>query len=451
MALTISQVVGRFKTDVGAALSANVILGICDDLDIVHRNRILDPVTTVHSFLAQVLHGNIACTAVADLVKQQFSASAYCQARSRLPLALFDKLFDCVNAGLADERKTTGTWRGHRTWLLDGSSFSMADETVLQKFFGQPGNQKPGCGFPVAHLLALFHAGAGFLQRTVIAPMRTHDMADASKMIPELDEGDVLVADRGFASYVHLALILQGKRHAVFRCHQKQIVDFRIYRKHRTSNKGPAGLPTSRWLKRLGKRDQLVEYQKPKSKPEWISAEELAALPETIIVRELRFTITNHGRTKTVTIVTTLLDSTKYPKDAIAQLYGMRWQVETNLGYLKTTMGMEILRCRTVDGVKKEVAMFALVYNLVRLAMLEASRRQNVLLSRISFIDALRWLQTATPETPLRKLVVNPTRPHRVEPRAIKRRPKEYDRLNKPRKELQQRLRKPKSDKTLAA
>jgi hypothetical protein len=108
-------------------------------------------------------------------------------------------------------------WRGHRTWLIDGSSFSMADEKELLDYFGQPGNQKPGCGFPVAHMLALFHAGAGFLQRLVLAPMRTHDMADAAQMLPELSEGDILIADRGFASFAHLALISGSSDQSVFR------------------------------------------------------------------------------------------------------------------------------------------------------------------------------------------------------------------------------------------
>lgn len=451
MALTISQVVGRIKADVGAALSASVIEAVCGDLDVVYRKRILDPVNTVHAFLAQVLHGNVACTAVADLVNKSFSAEAYCKARGRLPVEFFDALFDAVNEGLRDERQTNGLWRGHRTWLVDGSSFSMADEKELLAYFGQPGNQKPGCGFPVAHMLALFHAGAGFLQRLVLAPMRTHDMADAAKMLPELGEGDILIADRGFASFAHLALISQGKRHAVFRCHQKQIVDFRPHRKHRKSKKDPAGLPTSRWLKRLGRHDQLVEYQKPQAKPVWMTQEEYDKLPATVVVRELRFKVKRPARTRTITVVTTLLDPVRYPAEAIAELYGLRWGVETDLRHLKTTMRMEVLHCKTVAGVQKEALMFAIVYNLVRLVMLEASRRQKVLLPRISFIDALRWLRTATPQTPLRPLIVNPNRPGRLEPRAVKRRPKEYDRLNKPRRELQKALRKPKPKKRLTA
>src|SRR4051812_49339524 len=100
-------------------------------------------------------------------------------------------------------------------------------------------------------------------------------------------------------------------------------------------------------------------------------------------------------------------------------LYGLRWDVETNIRHLKTTMKLEILRSQSVEGIKKEVLVFALIYNLVRLVMLEASRRQKALLSRISFIDALRWLRSATPTTPLRPLLLNPARPGRVEPRVV--------------------------------
>jgi hypothetical protein len=441
MTLTIATVVQRFKHDVGQTLSPSVIEAVCNKLQLHHRKRILDPTTTVHAFLTQVLHGNVTCAAVPHLAGQTFSASAYCQARARLPLALFENLFDAVSHGLYAERRTTGRWRGHRTWLLDGSSFSMADQPALRKFFGQPGGQKEGCGQPVADILALFHAGTGFLQRVIVSPLRTHDMAHAVDMLPEMDQGDILLADRGLASFAHLALISKAKRHAVFRCHQKQIVNFRPHRRHKSSSRDQAGLPTSRWLKRLGKHDQLVEYVKPKTKPVWMSGEEYAKLPETVVVRELRFTIkTPHCRSKSITIVTTLLDPNRYPAKAIAALYRQRWEIETNLRHLKTTMKMEILHCHTVEGVKKEVQVFALVYNLVRLVMLKASRRQKVLPSRISFIDALRWLRSAPPDSPLPTLVINPDRPDRAEPRVVKRRPKEYDRMTKPREQLRKAL-----------
>lgn len=441
MAISVAEVVGRFKADVGRALSAEVIEGVCRDLGHVFRRRVFDPVFLIHSFLIQILHGNVACSALPHLTGRLFSAAAYVEARTRLPLALFWELLRRVVAGLSDERGTTGLWCGHRTWLMDGSSFSMPDRPELQERFGQPGNQRPGCGFPVAHILALFHAGTGLLQRVIAAPLRTHDMAHAASMHPEMSAGDILVADRGLASFAHLALLFLRNLHAVFRCHQRQIVSFREGRRHTGQRRAHAGMPRSRWLRRLGRHDQLVEYAKPTSQPRWMSAEAFAALPNTLIVRELRYTVAQRGRrTRVITLVTTLLDPERYPAAALADLYEQRWQIETNLRHLKTTMKMEVLHCQTVDGVMKELAMFALAYNLVRLVMLEAARRQEVPLDRISFIDALRWLRTAEPGTPLPDLIVNPHRPERFEPRVVKRRPKEYDRMTQPREQLRNNL-----------
>ena len=441
MAATLAEVVGQFKADLGRTLSAEFIERACHNVGHVFRKRVLDPVTFVHTFLLQILHGNVACTELPRLTGKSFSATAYTNARSRLPLAFFWDLLERIVDNLFGLRQTIGLWRGHRTWLLDGSSFSMADQPELQKHFGQPGAQKKGCGFPVAHILALFHAGTGFLQRVVAAPLRTHDLAQAASMHPEMGEGDILVADRGFASYAHLALLLLRKMHAVFRGHQRQIVDFRPGRRHTKQRKPRAGLPRSRWLKRLGRHDQLVEYTRPTHKPTWMSDADFAALPATLTIRELRFRIRQRGRRpRVITLVTTLLDPKLYPADALAELYEQRWQVETNLRHLKTTMKMDVLHCHSVDGVLKELAMFALAYNLVRLVMLEAARRQNVPLDRISFVDALRWLRNATPGTPLPKLIVNPLRPGRVEPRVLKRRQKQYTLMRKPRAKLRKAL-----------
>jgi hypothetical protein len=174
-----------------------------------------------------------------------------------------------------------------------------------------------------------------------------------------------------------------------------------------------------------------------------LSAAEYAALPPGITVRELRYTIDIPGRrTRVVTLTTTLLDPEKYPVTALAELYGQRWQIETNFRHLKQTMHMDILRCKSVAGVQREVTMYALVYNLVRLVMLEAARRQEVPIERISFVDAVRWLAAAVQGHPPLELRIIPLRPGRFEPRAVKRRPKEYDRLNQPRDVLRQRLQK---------
>lgn len=442
MALTIPQIVSRFKADVGKALAAETIRKICDYLEHRWRRRVLDPVTTVHVFLLQILHGNTACSALSRLSGVAFSTAAYCRARGRLPLRLFIDLLEHVCDALFPDLQTTGRWRGHRTWAADGSSYSMPDTPALQDHFGQPGAQAEGCGFPVAHMLALFHAGTGLLVRVLAAPLRTHDLRHAAVLHRELQEDDILIADRGFASFAHLALIFQRKMHAVFRCHQKQIVNFRVGRQHTRQREARQGLPRSRYVRRLGHRDQLVEYSKPLALPAWMDQRTYAQLPDTLLVRELRFRTPQRAhRTRVITLVTTLLDPDRYPATELAKLYLQRWQIEVNFRHLKTTMGMEVLHCTSVDGVLKEMYMFALAYNLVRLVMLEASQRQHVPLDRISFVDALRWLRDATPTTPLTPLIVNRSRPNRLEPRVIKRRGKEYTHMTRPRDALRKALR----------
>ena len=194
-------------------------------------------------------------------------------------------------------------------------------------------------------------------------------------------------------------------------------------------------------MRRLGHWDHIVEYRKPSTKPKWMDQVKFALLPETLLVRELRFLTPQRGhRAKVITLVTTLLDPVAYPAETLAELYLGRWQIEVNFRHLKTTMGMEVLHCKTVAGVLKEMYMFAITYNLVRLVMLEASRRQQVPLDRISFIDALRWLRDAQTDTRLTALVVNPARPDRLEPRVLKRRMKEYNLMKTPRHELRKAL-----------
>ena len=168
---------------------------------------------------------------------------------------------------------------------------------------------------------------------------------------------------------------------------------------------------------------------------------DFAALPNTLVVRELRFTIAQRGcRTRLVTLATTLLDAKRYPKGDIARLYGQRWRIETNFRHLKHTLRMDVLHCKSVAGVHKELMMYALVYNLVRLMMCEAAKRQGVPVDRISFVDAVRWLADAIHTLPALRLRIVPHRPGRFEPRVVKRRAKPYDLLNQPRHVLRNRL-----------
>lgn len=447
MASNILAAVRQIKANVAEHLQAAAIEQLCHELKHVWRERLLGPVVTLHAFLLQVLHGNTACDHVPHLMNASFTGEAYSQARARLPLELFQRLLTLISGCLAECHDEAARWCGHRVWLLDGSGCSMPDTPELQAAFGQPGGQRKGCGFPVAHLLMLFHAGSGLLQKVLVAPLRTHDLKHAWRMHAELAPGDVLVADRGFCSYAHLAQLLQAGLHGVFRIHQRVIVDFRKGRMHVPPSppfpklKGARGLPRSAWIKWLGHCDQQVEWFKPNRRPTWISAEAYALLPASILVRELRYRIQQPGyRTREVTLVTTLLDPHAYPAAELAQLYADRWQIEVNLRHLKQTLHLDVLRCKSVAGVHKELLMIALAYNLVRLVMLRAAQAQGVSVHRVSFIDALRWLCQAREHQPLGRLIMLPRRAGRYEPRVRKRRPKQYPLMKQPRAALRKAL-----------
>jgi|HubBroStandDraft_6_1064221.scaffolds.fasta_scaffold257811_1 hypothetical protein len=439
--LSIAKALERIKGTVTETIPEELIEALCREAGHRWRNRDLGPVVTTHLFLRQILEGNVP---VGELRRQSglsFTDSAYCQARARLPRQVLDRLQRAVTEAVdaLTEARPSELWHGHRVFLVDGSSFSMPDTEPLQAHFGQPAGQAEGCGFPVAHLMVRCDAFRGYLLETQVCPLESHDLAGVPALHTALDKDDVLVGDRAFASYAHLALCLGRGVQGVFRAHQKQIIDFRPHR--RMAGKGDKGKPHSRWLKRLGKHDQLVEYFKPKRRPAWMTAAEYAQLPASIIVRELRYTVREPGRrTRVVTLVTTLLDPERYPAQALAALYGLRWRVETNLRHLKETLGLDVLRCTTVEGVLKELTLFVLIYNLVCRVMCEAARQQEVEPDRISFIDAWRWLRHARPGDVLPALIVNPQRPGRFEPRVRKRRPKQFPVMKRPRDVLKKEL-----------
>jgi DDE family transposase len=410
--------VERVKGDICQAVPAPLIARVANLLGIVGRDRILNPAATTHLALQRALHGGTAISHLRHLARLPFTPSAYCQAVARLPEAFFRLLGLVVADRLRDDREAD-RWLGHRLFLIDGTGLSMPDTPELRAAFGQPGGQKPGCGFPVAHALALFEARSGYLLKVVLAPLRTHDLAHAAATHPEMRAGDVLVGDRAFGSFAHLALCRGRGLHAVFRAHQR--------RRHTSAP------------------DRRVRYAKPAECPAWMPADEYAALPAGVEVREVRVRVRVPGRrVRTLVLVTTLLDRRRYPARGIARVYERRWQVETNLGHLKTTLGVNVLRSKTEAGVRKEVLVFALAYNLVRRVMRQAADQQRVPVERISFVDALRWLRQARPGEEVAELVVHPYRPGRFDPRVKKRRPKPYPLMTRPRAESKERRRKQK-------
>lgn len=430
----------RLRQDLATTLDRRAVEDACHAQQYSWRCRTLDPFTTVQLLILQVLHKNAALAHLPHIAGLSFSASAFCQARARLPLAVLVDLLRRVGQALRTDTQLVGRWLGHRTFLVDGSAFSMPDTPELQAHFGQSKKAKPGCGFPVAHLMALFHAGTGVLLEAFAAPLRSGDLGPVGRLHPALAPGDVLVGDRGFCSFAHLAVLRGRELHAVVRLHQRQIVDFTPGRSHtpvRGAGRAAVGVPRSRWVRTIGPEDQVVAWLKPATLPWWMSREEYALLPEEIVLRELRYRTHRVGfRTRVVTLLTTLVDETTYDAAALAGLYKQRWEVETHLRELKQTMGLDVLKCRTVVGVAKELAVFALVYNLVRAVIVEAARDRGLPVSRISFVDALRWLATWREGLGRPVLVINRERPDRVEPRVIKRRPKNYPWMSKPRPEL---------------
>jgi hypothetical protein len=442
----IITILQRFTGEWAALLQPQAILAVCGEIGYTGwRDRVLTPVTTIQLFMLQILHGNTACSHLPHLSGLRFTAAAYCQARARLPLRVFDLLLERFSRAVQQSAVDDGRWHGHRTFLVDGSGCSMPDTPALQDAFGQPNVQRLGCGFPVARLLGLFHAGTGVLLKLVVAPLLTHDLAQVQKVHPMLAPGDVLVADRGLCSYAHLALLVQAGVHAVLRVWARQIVDFTPGRPFVTPGvrRTPAvkGIPRSRWLKTLGVHDQLVTWLKPKTCPSWLTREALAALPEALVLREVRYHLGTPGfRTRQITLVTTLLDAEVYRVADLAELYRQRWQVETSLAHLKTTMHMDVLHCKSVSGVLQELTIFAMVYNLVRQVMRQSATRQHTAVERISFLDALRWLSAPSTSRPLVALIVNPRRPDRVAPRVKKRRPKSFPFMIKPRQQLREQL-----------
>lgn len=440
---SIASSLQRIKDNPLGMLDRALVERVCREHNHQWRDRELDPATTIALFAQQVVHGNTPCSEVRHLGHRSFTPQAYCDARARLPLAVYQTLLNEVyQLVVPHTRKEEHLWHGHRTFHIDGSTFSMPDTSELRKAFGMPSGQRPGCGFPVAHLLMLFSAATGMLIDTWASPLRTGDLAETTQAHLHLDEGDILIGDDTFSGYPHLASLKKQGLHGVFPVHHLRIVDFKKGRPHcGAGQKAVAGMPRSRWIKSLGKQDQLVEYFKAGSTPAWMRQEEYDALPESIIVRELRRTVVRPGLGKiTITLVTTLVDPAAYPAEDLLELRLRRWDVETCIGHLKTMMKMDVLRCKTEQGVRKELAIFSLVYNLVRAVMLEAAVRQEVPLSRISFADAYKWTRHARPGDTLPTLIVNPRRPDRVEPRCKKRRPKQFDLMNKPRKALRQLL-----------
>ena len=408
----------------------------------VWRKCLWDPATTLGVFIVQVLNQNAAIAELPHLLTNiDLKGSTYCDARMRLPARGVAQVVESICGDHSKNDDQSRTWLGHSVFVADATTASAPDEPALQDLWPQPSGQKPGCGFPLVKLLGMLNLVTGMIAQLSVMCTGVNEMSQASGLAAALKAGDVLLADRGFCSFWNLAIAVKSSINSVFRMHHRQIVDFTPNRPRQTGKgkRAKRGTPTSRYVQRLGHEDHLVDWTRPVKKPQWMSEEEFASMPATVRVRELRYLIIARGqRTRVVTIATTLTDASRYPKRRVAELYGMRWEIETNFRHLKTTMKMDHLKCQTALGVIKELMIFVLVYNLIRATMKLAAERQGVAPSHVSFVDAQRWLCSVfrqPAKLPLPDLVVNPRREGRHEPRVLKRRIKEYDLMTRPRAE----------------
>ena len=411
------------------------------------RDRIFSLRLTFELFLWQVLTPRTSCREVVRHAQALFRLrgrglidegdSAYVQARQRLPRERLEKALSTTT--LAADRRvgSGGQINGRPVKVVDASSTQLPDTKKNQKRYPQPATQKKGCGFPVLKFMVLFSLCSGAVLNIIWGNLHDHDLRLLHGLWEALKKGDILLGDRAFGEYTTLAALPRWLGVDVLaRLHQCRKADFRK-------------------AQRLAKHDGLFVWTKNWQPSEILSASEWALLPAQITVRIIRFTATIRGhRSRRITLVTSLLDPELYPAQQLIALYARRWRLELCLRDLKTTMGLEQLRCQTPDMAEKELLAYLVAHNLVRCLIAEAIATYDVDLERVSFkgsLDGLRQYSNAISQASNRKmreqlwedLLLNlardvvPDRPHRQEPRAVKRRPKPYPVLNRPRHSFQ--------------
>jgi hypothetical protein len=405
------------------------------------RDRVYNLRRTFFGFLYQVLNPHCPCREVVrqilallglcDGPAARPGTSAYCQARRRLPLDLLSHLRQDT-ARRADQ--SARPWRGLQVKVLDGTGISLPDTKKNQRAYPQSAEQKPGCGFPLMKIVALFSLASGALLAYAKGNKRQHELSLLHQLLDQFNPGDLVLADRGFSVFTLMALLWARGVQSLFRLHHARAADFR---------QG----------KCLGKNDRLLTWFKPQDwqRRRYLGLKLWNQIAEQLSVRIVRVTLAVPGfRTHSVTLVTTLLDPAAYPAQELVRLYLQRWHVELWFRDIKTSMGMEVLRCQTPQMIHKELEMFFIAYNLIRCLMNQASLAHEAALERLSFkgtVDSVRQFSAAIAQARSRKkqqqLIAQllqviahdpvPARPGRREPRAVKRRPKPFAKLNRPR------------------
>lgn len=404
------------------------------------------------AFLGQVLRGGkgAACAAaVADVATymQQTAGRVpsgdtgdYCRARSKLNLTALRNLVVGVARQLQDRAKASWLWHGRHAKLIDGFTFTMPDTPANQRAFPQQKNQRPGAGFPIARACAVLSLATAAILDLNIGPYegkQTGESALLRGILECLKPGDVAVFDRCFCSFLMLALLRLRGVHFCARLHQRRPVDFR---------RG----------QRLGPDDHWITWTRPK-RPDWMSEELYEQIPQTMTLRELRFQVTVPGRrTESITVVTSLTDPLAYPPEDIAELYGYRWNAELDIRDIKQTLGLDHVRCKTPDMVRRELWVTLLAYNLVRRLIATAASVHAKQPRQLGFTLACQtilssWMLLATgacrdvrqlSSLAMERIAANEVanRPGRIEPRVIKRSRDRYPLMHDPRQQLREAL-----------
>jgi hypothetical protein len=434
-------------------LSEDLVARALSAIGVFWMDRIYAPLVTLWVFLGQVLSADSCCrAAVARLIAHRLSrgqsscspeTGAYCQARKRLPEGFFSEVARQTGRVLDANVDPQWLWKRRRVYAYDGSSVSMPDTPANQLAYPQPICQKPGLGFPLARIAAIFSLACGAVLDLGICRYAGKGQSELGMLRTLWNifrPGDVLLADRLMCAWTEMVMLKQRGVDCVCRFTSHRKADFR---------RG----------KRLGHDDHIVNWPKP-TKPRSIDRETYDALPDFLTVRECRLRVEQPGfRIRTLIIATTLLDAGEFTKDDLAQLYRARWNAELDLRSLKQTMQMDVVRCKTPELVRKEIWTHILAYNLIRTIIAQAASKHGIDPRSISFKGAIQTLEAFQPVIALDGQLDSASRlklyeqlldaiashrvadrPDRYEPRRKKRRPKPYDRLMKPRHEAKRQM-----------
>lgn len=413
------------------------------------RRRLFSKENTFWAFFSQILDADGGCKEVIRKLQSyaslkgcvfpSSSTASYCTARKKLGIQTLIDIFDHT-ASQQERTSKTGRLNNRRVIVVDGTGVSMPDTAENQKVWPQSAGQKPGCGFPTARICACFSLASGALLSYAIGNKKNHELPLFRQQWQTLKPGDVFLGDKGFCSYFDIARLLERGIDSVVTLARR------------------APVRAANCLKKLGTDDLLITWPRPVyNKSLSYSKEEWSRLPKELTLRQIKVTVPYPGfRVQHFYIITSLLDAIEYPATELADLYFQRWDVELFFRDIKTTMGMDVLRCQTPEMIRKEILMHFIAYNCIRHLMSEAAKEADLTSRKISFkgsLQALRnWephlnqakvsraerlrlmsdLYEAITDTPIRQ------RPGRTEPRCRKRRPKNYELMTVPRHEMKE-------------